>query len=59
MLVFSASEAHEDIHAAYDGQANGYVPKPADMDGLYAVIDSIESFWVHTAHLRGGDSDPG
>jgi len=31
--------------------ANGYVPKPADMDGLYAVIDSIESFWVHTAHL--------
>ena len=19
--------------------------------GLYAVIDSIESFWVHTAHL--------
>ena len=51
VLVFSASEAHEDIHAAYDGHANGYVPKPADMDGLYAVIDSIESFWVHTAHL--------
>jgi CheY-like chemotaxis protein len=51
VLVFSASQADEDVHAAYDGHANGYVPKPADMDGLYAVIDSIESFWVHTAHL--------
>ncbi len=51
VLVFSASQADEDIHAAYDGHANGYVPKPADLDGLYAVIDSIEAFWVHTAHL--------
>jgi CheY-like chemotaxis protein len=51
VLVFSASQSAEDVHAAYDGHANGYVPKPADMDGLYAVIDSIEAFWVHTAHL--------
>ena len=51
VLVFSASHADEDVYAAYDGHANGYVPKPADMDGLYAVIDSIEAFWVHTAHL--------
>jgi CheY-like chemotaxis protein len=58
VLVFSASEAHEDVHAAYDGHANGYVLKPGDIDGLYAVIDSIEQFWVHTAHLpprRHGD----
>ena len=27
VLVFSASEAHEDIHAAYDGHANGYVTR--------------------------------
>jgi CheY-like chemotaxis protein len=51
VLVFSASRDDDDIHAAYVGYANGYVPKPADMDGLNAVIDSIESFWVHTAHL--------
>jgi chemotaxis family two-component system response regulator Rcp1 len=51
VLVFSASHTDEDVHAAYDGHANGYVPKPADMDGLYAVIESIEMFWVHTAHL--------
>ena len=51
VLVFSASQADEDVHAAYAGHANGYVPKPNDMDGLYAVIESIESFWVHTAHL--------
>lgn len=51
VLVFSASQSHEDIDAAYDGHANGYVPKPADMDGLCAVIDRIETFWGCTAHL--------
>jgi CheY-like chemotaxis protein len=51
ILIFSASQADEDVHAAYDGHANGYVSKPADMDGLHSIIDSIEAFWVHTAHL--------
>jgi len=50
VLVFSGSQADEDVHAAYDGHANGYILKPGEMDALCAVIDSIESFWVHTAH---------
>jgi len=51
VLIFSSSDAEEDIYAAYDGHANGYVPKPAGLEGFYGVIESIESFWVHTAHL--------
>jgi hypothetical protein len=27
------------------GRWNAYVSKPSDMEGLYAVIESIESFW--------------
>jgi CheY-like chemotaxis protein len=51
VLVFSASQADEDVRAAYEDHANGYVCKPEDFDGLNAVIENIEQFWVHTAHL--------
>jgi CheY-like chemotaxis protein len=51
VLVFSSSEADEDIHIAYKEHANGYIPKPSDLESLYAVIDSIEMFWVRTARL--------
>jgi CheY-like chemotaxis protein len=52
VLVFSASDAPEAVHAAYSGHANGYIPKPSDLDRLYSIIESIESFWVHTARLH-------
>jgi len=51
VLIFSSSRAERDVNAAYDGHANGYVTKPPDIEGLYAVVDSIEEFWVHTAEL--------
>jgi len=51
VLVFSSSHEHQDINAAYNAHANGYISKPSNMDALYGVIESIENFWVHTAHL--------
>src|ERR1035438_2850393 len=32
ILVFSTSEADDDIHDAYDCHANGYITKPGDID---------------------------
>ena len=44
VLVFSASQADVDVHTAYSTHANGYIRKPSDLQQLYAIIDSIESF---------------
>jgi CheY-like chemotaxis protein len=51
VLVFSTSQADRDIQTAYRAHANGYISKPTDVDAFFAVIESIENFWVHTAQL--------
>jgi two-component system, chemotaxis family, response regulator Rcp1 len=51
VLVFSSSEADEDIHAAYDNHANGYITKPDTVDALEAVVETIERFWIAVARL--------
>ena len=51
VLVFSSSQDDEVVKTAYRGCANGYISKPSDLDSFYAVVDNIETFWVHTARL--------
>jgi CheY-like chemotaxis protein len=51
VLVFSASEADVDIHAAYDGHANGYITKPDTPEALEAIVEAIERFWIAIARL--------
>jgi chemotaxis family two-component system response regulator Rcp1 len=51
VLVFSSSEADEDIHAAYDNHANGYITKPDTVEALEAVVETIERFWIAVARL--------
>ena len=51
VLIFSASQAEDDVRAAYNAHANGFISKPIDLDSLYAIIESIEMFWVHTVRL--------
>jgi chemotaxis family two-component system response regulator Rcp1 len=51
VLVFSSSEAEEDIHGAYDNHANGYITKPGSLELLAIVVEAIEQFWVAVAHL--------
>ena len=48
VLVFSSSQDENDIRDAYNGHANGYIEKPAGIDDLQRIIDSVEDFWVHT-----------
>jgi CheY-like chemotaxis protein len=51
VLVFSSSEADDDIHAAYDHHANGYITKPGTAEDLEAVVETIERFWIAIARL--------
>lgn len=51
VLVFSSSEADEDIHAAYDGHANGYITKPDSTEVLAVIVETIEWFWVAVARI--------
>jgi two-component system, chemotaxis family, response regulator Rcp1 len=42
VIVSSSSDADHDVRAAYNAQANGYVPKPSNLDAISSVIESIE-----------------
>ena len=51
VLIFSTSEADDDIHSAYDDHANGYITKPGSSGELMSVVEIIERFWVAVANL--------
>jgi two-component system, chemotaxis family, response regulator Rcp1 len=51
VLVFSSSEEDDDIHAAYDDYANGYITKPSGGAELEAIVETIERFWIAVAQL--------
>ena len=51
VLVFSSSDAPDDIYAAYDNHANGYVTKPQSIALLAAIVEAIEQFWIAVATL--------
>ena len=51
VLIFSSSDALSDLHAAYDGYANGFVTKPGGDRVLTAIVEAIEKFWVEVAKI--------
>jgi two-component system, chemotaxis family, response regulator Rcp1 len=51
ILVFSSSDAPDDVHEAYEGYANGFITKPADVDQLGVVVEGIEQFWTAIVQL--------
>jgi chemotaxis family two-component system response regulator Rcp1 len=51
VLVFSSSASDEDIHAAYNYHANGYITKPGNVEALAEVVETIERFWIAIAQM--------
>jgi chemotaxis family two-component system response regulator Rcp1 len=51
ILVFSSSDADSDIHDAYNNHANGYITKPASVEVLSQIVETIEQFWIAVARL--------
>ena len=51
VIIFSSSQADEDILKSYDGYANCYVTKPVDFEKFMTVVQSIQDFWVSVVKL--------
>jgi two-component system, chemotaxis family, response regulator Rcp1 len=58
VIVMSSSDSPGDVQRAYEFHANSYVRKPGNLDDLFRIVLSIETFWFGTAKLPktgGGD----
>lgn len=51
VVMLSTSAAEKDICRAYDGHANCYVVKPAELEEFIGVMKSLVNFWVSVASL--------
>jgi chemotaxis family two-component system response regulator Rcp1 len=58
VIIFSGSDAPQDISACYALHANCYIVKPRDLHGLTETIRSLVDFWLMKVKLPPGpDSD--
>jgi len=51
VLILSSSDDPGDIARTYQNHANCYITKPADLNGLFAIVESIAGFWFTSAKL--------
>ncbi|HEV7382232.1 MAG TPA: response regulator [Dyadobacter sp.] len=51
IIIFSTSNAPDDINTAYALGANSYIIKPSSYEGLREAILNIQKFWLNTATL--------
>lgn len=46
VVMLSSSSADRDIERSFDLAANGYIPKPFDIDGFKRVVSEVEKLWT-------------
>jgi CheY-like chemotaxis protein len=51
VVIFTSSEAENDINMSYSLHANAYVSKPIEIDHFETVLRSVEEFWMRVAKL--------
>ena len=51
IVIFSTSEARQDILACYELGANCYVSKPGNLPDFTAAVTSMQEFWFGSARL--------
>jgi two-component system, chemotaxis family, response regulator Rcp1 len=51
VVVFTSSEADEDIVESYKLHANSFVSKPTFVEQYTSAVKSIEDFWLRVAKL--------
>lgn len=51
VLVFTASNANEDIARSYELNANAYLQKPTAEEAFRELAQSIEDFWLKQVQL--------
>tara|TARA_R110002096_G_scaffold435826_2_gene663541 strand:+ start:67526 stop:67960 length:435 start_codon:yes stop_codon:yes gene_type:complete len=53
VIVFTSSEAEDDITQSYELSANAYVRKPLDLAGYQTIVDAIDGFWLGVVRFKG------
>lgn len=51
VIVMTTSKAEQDVHRAYNLNANCYITKPVELDEFLRVVRSIEDFWLSIVTL--------
>jgi two-component system, chemotaxis family, response regulator Rcp1 len=51
VVVFTSSEADQDVQKTYSLHANCYVVKPFDFDQYSEIINTIRNFWLNIVKL--------
>ncbi|MBF0422369.1 MAG: response regulator [Magnetococcales bacterium] len=51
VVVLTTSQAEEDILRTYKLHANCYITKPVDVMQFFAVVKSVEDFWLTVVKL--------
>jgi len=51
VVIFSTSQARQDIVRSYELGANCYVSKPGNLTDFFSAIQSIEKFWFNFVNL--------
>jgi CheY-like chemotaxis protein len=51
VVILTTSRAEQDISRCYRLGANAFVTKPVDLDQFFAVVRSIEEFWLQSVTL--------
>ncbi len=53
VIMFSSSQALQDVNAAYCGRANAYICKPTELEANLTLFRDIVRFWAEVAVLPG------
>lgn len=53
VIIFSTSSSPFDVEDCYALHANSYLVKPVDFEGLGAIVQALDAFWVRQAELPG------
>jgi CheY-like chemotaxis protein len=51
VIIFSSSEAQQDLLRAYQLQASCFVTKPVDLEEFLAAVKAIADFWLARVKL--------
>jgi len=51
VVILTTSQSEDDIHKAYQLNANCYISKPVDLDQFMKVVKTIEDFWLTIVKL--------
>ncbi len=51
VVVLTMSQAEEDVHRAYNLNANCYISKPVDLEKFLKVVRTIKEFWLTIVKL--------